>query len=165
MIFLFIDFSCLMVLHRGAQKILVKNLYSWPNSLIFGSKWPKFGQNQQFSAKMAFFQGPWIFFSRVFCKNDFGYLFSIPLRTCVPSFNFLGHSGAILIGGAIMAPPVPAKESHMPCLIGFISPQPKYQDQSQKFLLICAVSRQTTRHQQIKHISAITHQNSTKFET
>ena len=105
MIFLFIDFSCFMVLHRGAQKFLVKNLYFWPNGLIFGSKRPKFGQNQQFSAKMAFFQGPWIFFSRVFCKNDFGYLFSIPLRTCVPSFIFLGHSGAILIGGAIMPPP------------------------------------------------------------
>ena len=28
-----------------------------------------------------------------------------------------------------------------------------------------AVSWQTTRHQQIKHISVITHQNSTKFET
>ena len=83
-----------------------------------GPKWAKIGKIDHCLQKGANFLGLWIFFSRVFWKNNCGHLLGIPWGTCAQIFINLGHSGAVSIGGALYAPPVAAKEFHMPYWIG-----------------------------------------------
>ena len=50
-------------------------------------------------------------------------------------------------------------------ILNLSSPMPKYQDQSQKNHLSVQFPGKLPGISKIKHISAITHQNSTKYET
>ena len=70
--FLLVDFSCLMILHWGVQKIWVKKLYFWPQEPFLRQKRPKIGQNwpkSTFFLKLSKFSWPLNIFQQGFLQK------------------------------------------------------------------------------------------------
>ena len=101
----------------GAKNLGQKALFLAAGAIF----WPKKAQNGPKLAKLTiFYKKEQIFLASeffsvgFFWKNNCGHLLGIPWGTCAQIFINLGHSGAVSIGGALYAPPVAAKEFHMP---------------------------------------------------